>query len=67
MSRNDRRYEAALAALKAIARTMGNVVFRVEDYRPPRSCIEQRDAQENKRRGKADHPSSIARRTKNRS
>jgi hypothetical protein len=63
MSRNDRRYEAALAALKAIARTMGNVVFRVEDYCPPRSCIEQRDAQENKRRGKADHPSSIARRT----
>ena len=35
MSRTERRYERALAALKAVARTMGNIVFRVEDYRPP--------------------------------
>jgi hypothetical protein len=62
MSRNQRRYERALVALKAISRAMGNFVFRVEDYRPPRLRIEQRDAQGNKHRRKADHPSSIARR-----
>jgi len=35
MSRIERRYERALAALKAVARTKGSIVFRVEDYRPP--------------------------------
>jgi hypothetical protein len=35
MSKVERRHERAIAALKAIARTMGNAVFRVEDYRPP--------------------------------
>ena len=32
MSRIERRYERALAALKAIARSMANAAFRVEDY-----------------------------------
>ena len=32
MSRIERRYERALAALKAIARAMANAAFRVEDY-----------------------------------
>jgi hypothetical protein len=32
MSRIERRYERALAALKAIARSIGNAAFRVEDY-----------------------------------
>jgi hypothetical protein len=35
MSKFQKRYERALAALKIIAQTMSNVVFRVEDYRPP--------------------------------
>jgi hypothetical protein len=35
MSKVERRPERAIAVLKAIARTMGNAVFRVEDYRPP--------------------------------
>jgi hypothetical protein len=35
MSKCQKRYERALAALKIIAQTMSNVVFRVEDYRPP--------------------------------
>lgn len=53
MSRNERRYERALAALKAIARTMGNVVFRVEDFRSPRtrSRIGHQDAQRDEQRG----------------
>jgi hypothetical protein len=32
MSKAERRYERALAALKAIARAIGNTTFRVEDY-----------------------------------
>jgi hypothetical protein len=32
MSKAERRYERALAALKAIARAIGNTAFRVEDY-----------------------------------
>jgi hypothetical protein len=32
MSRIERRYERALAALKAIARAMANAAFRVEDH-----------------------------------
>jgi hypothetical protein len=35
MSKVERRHERAIAVLKAIARTMGNAMFRVEDYRPP--------------------------------
>jgi hypothetical protein len=35
MSKCQKRYERALAALKIIAQTMSNVVFRVEDYQPP--------------------------------
>jgi hypothetical protein len=64
MSRNERRYERALAALKAIARTMGNVVFRVEDFRSPRtrSRIGHQDAQRDEHRGRAENPSSIAKR-----
>jgi hypothetical protein len=32
MSRIERRYERVLTALKAIAHSMANAVFRVEDY-----------------------------------
>jgi hypothetical protein len=35
MSKVERRHERAIVVLKAIARMMGNAVFRVEDYRPP--------------------------------
>ena len=64
MSRNERRYERALAALKVIARTMGNAVFRVEDFRSPRtrSRIGHQDAQRDEQRGRAENPSSIAKR-----
>jgi hypothetical protein len=34
MSKVERRHERAIAVLKTIARTMGNAVFRVEDYPP---------------------------------
>jgi hypothetical protein len=43
MSRFELRYERALAALKMIAQTMSNVVFRVEDYRPPHQPLSHRD------------------------
>jgi hypothetical protein len=43
MSKFEQRYERALAALKVIAQTMSNVVFRVEDYRPPQQPLSQRD------------------------
>ena len=60
MSKIEWRYERALTALKAVARTMGNVVFRVEDYRPPhtRSRIGKQDEQ----RAKAESLSFTAKR-----
>jgi hypothetical protein len=60
MSKLERHCERALVALKSIARTMGNVVFRVEDYRTPhtRSRIWKREEQ----RSKAESPSSTAKR-----
>jgi len=58
MSSNERRYERALTALKTIARTMGNFVFRVEDYRPPhlRSRIGRRGARGEEQQGNAKNP-----------
>jgi hypothetical protein len=50
----ERRYERALAALAAIARAMGNTVFRVEDYRPPREKRAQTGHGE--QRGEAENP-----------
>lgn len=49
----ERRYERALAALQAIARIMGNVVFRVEDYRRP--YVTERSAGDEKRE-KSENP-----------
>jgi hypothetical protein len=63
MSKVERRHERAIAVLKAIARTMGNAVFRVEDYRPPhekRAHTEHGSAGE-EQRGEAENPTAAKR------
>jgi hypothetical protein len=63
MSKVERRHERAIAALKAIARTMGNAVFRVEDYRPPhekRAHTGHGNAGD-EQRGEAENPAAAKR------
>jgi hypothetical protein len=50
----ERRYERALAALQAIASIMGDVVFRVEDYRRPH--VADRRSARDKQREKSGNP-----------
>jgi hypothetical protein len=42
MSRTERRFERALAALKTIASSIGNSMFRVEDHPRPGSGPDMR-------------------------
>jgi hypothetical protein len=58
MSTIERRYERAFAALKAIARSIGNMAFRVEDYRPPqgKNARAGHGDRGNEPRGEAEKP-----------
>ncbi len=64
MSKTKRRYERALAALRTIARSMGNVVFRVEDYRPP--LVTKRGVDRDEPREQSGKPSDTKRAGQNR-